>query len=125
MTLLFMFFLHIVDDFYLQPGMLSKLKCMDFWEKNAPDELYKYDFVAALIIHSFSWSFMIMLPIFFNEGFVASSQLIAILGCNLGIHLLVDNAKANLKSINLCVDQSIHIAQIIVTFLFWRYVYCG
>lgn len=125
MTLLFMFFLHIVDDFYLQPGMLSKLKCIDFWEENAPDKLYRYDFVAALIIHSFSWSFMIMLPIFFNEGFMISSQLIGLLVGNLGIHLMVDNAKANFKNINLCVDQSIHVIQIVSTFLFWRYVYCG
>ena len=120
MTLLFMLFLHIVDDFYLQPGMLSKLKCVEFWEKNAPDKLYKYDYVAALLIHSFSWSFMIMLPIFFNEGFSVSVELILLFLLNLVTHFCVDNAKANERRINLCTDQAIHAIQIAVTFLLWK-----
>jgi hypothetical protein len=34
---------------------------------------------------------------------------------NLTIHAIVDDAKANKKLINLCVDQFIHFGQIFVT----------
>ena len=56
-----MIFCHIVDDYYLQ-GWLASAKQKSWWEKNAPEKLYKYDYLAALFMHSFSWSFMIMLP---------------------------------------------------------------
>lgn len=117
MTLLFMIFLHIVDDFYLQPGMLSKLKCRSFWEENAPNKKYSYDYVAALLIHSFSWAFMIMLPIFFLEWFVLNEVLICIFFLNMFIHFFVDNEKANEYTINLVTDQFIHLLQIILTYL--------
>lgn len=53
-------FCHIVDDYYLQ-GWLASAKQKSWWEKNAPDKLYRYDYIVALFMHSFSWSFMIML----------------------------------------------------------------
>ena len=59
--LILMFFLHIVDDFYLQ-GILAKLKQIGWWKKNAPNPLYRYDYIVGLVVHSFSWAFMIMLP---------------------------------------------------------------
>ena len=120
MTLLFMIFLHIVDDFYLQPGMLSKLKCRSFWEENAPDKKYEYDYVAALLIHSFSWSFMMMLPIFFLEGFALNPMLICLFFINLFLHFYIDNEKANEYTINLVIDQLIHLVQIIATFLIYE-----
>lgn len=120
MTLLLMIFLHIVDDFYLQPGMLSKLKCRSFWEENAPDKKYEYDYVVALLIHSFSWSFMMMLPIFFLEGFILNPILICLFFINLFLHFYIDNEKANEYTINLVVDQLIHLVQIIVTFLIYN-----
>ena len=57
-----MIFLHVVDDYYLQ-GILAQLKQKSWWEKNAPDPLYKNDYKVALVTHAFSWTFMIMLPI--------------------------------------------------------------
>lgn len=54
-----MIFLHIVDDYYLQ-GWLASAKQKDWWKQNAPDELYKHDYIMALFMHSFSWAFMIM-----------------------------------------------------------------
>ena len=56
-----MIFCHIIDDFYLQ-GILAKLKQKNWWKENAPDSLYKNDYMAALIIHSLSWSIMITIP---------------------------------------------------------------
>ena len=120
MTLLFMIFLHIVDDFYLQPGMLSKLKCRSFWEENAPDKKYEYDYVVALLIHSFSWSFMMMLPLFTLNGFVLNPILICVFIINMFLHFYVDNEKANEYTINLVTDQLIHLAQIIATFLIYN-----
>ena len=60
--LMCMVFMHIVDDFYLQ-GILANMKQKSWWEKNAPQEMYKNDYLMALIIHGYSWSFMIHLPI--------------------------------------------------------------
>ena len=57
-----MLFCHVVDDYYSQ-GILASMKQKSWWEKNAPDELYKNDYKMALFMHSFSWSFMIMLPL--------------------------------------------------------------
>lgn len=112
-----MFFLHIVDDYYLQ-GILAKFKQKSWWKENAPKELYKHDFVIALMEHAFSWSFMVHIPImiytlYFNlpSTFLCVSILI-----NLVIHALIDHIKANKLKINLTTDQMLHFIQIIVTF---------
>ncbi len=48
-VLLSMIFLHIVDDYYLQ-GILASMKQKSWWEENAPQRLYKYDYIVALTI---------------------------------------------------------------------------
>ena len=67
-VVLLMIFCHIVDDYYLQ-GWLASAKQKKYWKENAPEKLYRYDYIWALIMHSFSWSFMIMLPIAFIKQF--------------------------------------------------------
>jgi hypothetical protein len=67
-VILLMIFCHIVDDYYLQ-GILASMKQKKWWQENAPDKPYKYDYIWALIMHSFSWAFMIMLPIAFKTNF--------------------------------------------------------
>ena len=57
-----MVFCHIVDDYYLQ-GILASMKQRKWWIDNAPKKLYRHDYIAALVMHAFSWAFMIMLPI--------------------------------------------------------------
>lgn len=111
---LLMVFLHIVDDYYLQ-RILASMKQKGWWEENAPQELYKYDYIWALIMHSFSWAFMVMLPVMFITNNIIMYLLVFIV--NLAIHAFTDHVKANLKRINLWVDQLIHIGQIICTFL--------
>ena len=111
---LLMIFMHIVDDYYLQ-GWLASAKQKKFWEENAPDALYRYDYIWALIMHSFSWAFMIMLPIAFIKGFDLGISFIIVFVCNLAIHAIVDDLKANKRQINLWVDQTIHLWQIILT----------
>ena len=120
-----MIFCHIVDDYYLQ-GWLANAKQRAWWKINAPNPLYKYDYLMALFMHSFSWSFMVMLlPTYyvFNSQFATdygliAMQVIAMFIVNLIIHFETDNAKANLGKINLIQDQTIHMAQIFVTWLY-------
>ena len=115
-TLLSMIFCHIVDDYYLQ-GKLASFKQISWWEKNAPNEMYKHDYIVALMMHSFSWAFMIMLPVAVSQRFDIVAGFAAMFVVNTAVHAIVDHLKANKRKINLVTDQSIHIGQIIVTFL--------
>lgn len=109
-----MIFCHIFDDYYLQ-GWLASAKQKMWWEKNAPDELYKYDYIAALFMHSFSWTFMIMLVPTIYVLLVGSIWSPVVFVANLVIHMIVDDMKSNKKKINLIQDQSIHMIQIFAT----------
>ena len=116
MELLLMIFMHIVDDYYLQ-GWLASAKQKSWWEKNAPQELYEYDYLWALIMHSFSWTFMIMLPIMYILKFELSLSFYIAFILNVIGHARVDDLKANKKEINLIQDQIIHMMQIIATWM--------
>ena len=115
-VLLSMMFCHIVDDYYLQ-GKLALFKQKSWWEENAPDQLYKYDYIVGLIMHSFSWAFMVMLPVAVSQEFQIDAVFMIMFITNTIVHAIVDDLKANKRKINLVTDQSIHIGQIIVTFL--------
>lgn len=114
-VILWMIFFHIVDDYYLQ-GWLASAKQKSYWEQNAPDKKYKHDYIWALIMHSISWSFMVMLPIAYVSNFDVDYRFIIMFAINTAIHAFVDNAKANWKLINLWQDQCAHIVQILWTF---------
>ncbi|WP_027399400.1 DUF3307 domain-containing protein [Anaerovorax odorimutans] len=116
MIILSMIFLHIVDDFYLQ-GWLKNAKQRQWWVQNAPQDLYKYDYLWALLIHSFSWSFMIMFPIMAMSNFQLNFNFYVCFSVNVIIHFITDNFKANKKRINLIQDQCIHMAQILITYI--------
>ena len=115
--LITMIFCHIIDDYYLQ-GWLASGKQKSWWNKNAPNQLYKNDYLMALFCHGFSWSFMIQLPVliysFYTHLFIWNIILFII---NLIIHAFVDNLKANKLKINLIQDQTIHFIQIIITWI--------
>lgn len=118
-TLFLMIFAHIFDDYYKQ-GILASMKQKSWWQANASDAMYRFDYVAALLAHSFSWAFMIMLPIVFAYQFgIATNVYCIALFANMFIHAIVDDLKANKKKINLIIDQSIHILQIVVTWLYF------
>lgn len=115
MIYLTMIFMHILDDYCLQ-GILASMKQKEWWRKNEQyKEQYRYDYIVALIMHSFSWAFMIMLPIAFMMHFELTGLFLVCFFANVGIHAFVDDLKANKGKINLWTDQSIHIAQIILT----------
>lgn len=122
LLLLTMIFLHIVDDYYLQ-GWLASAKQKSYWEQNAPDELYKHDYIMALLMHSFSWAFMIMVvPSVYTLINTTNTNNVSLVIAlffliNLCIHMVVDNSKANLKKINLVQDQLCHLVQILITWV--------
>lgn len=114
-VLVCMVFMHIVDDYYLQ-GILANMKQKAWWEKNAPDPQYKYDYIVALFMHGFSWSFMIQLPI---VVFCGKYNLFLMIS-NAIIHAGIDNDKANNRVFNLIIDQFLHMIQILA--LWWQVV---
>ena len=112
--LLSMIFCHIVDDYYLQ-GWLASAKQKQWWVNNSPDQMYKYDYLMALFMHSFSWSFMVMLvPTIYIIWFGGVYKPLIFIG-NVIAHMTTDNMKANQKKINLVQDQLIHLIFIVAT----------
>lgn len=115
--LLSMLFCHIVDDYYLQ-GILSSLKQREWWEKY--DRMYNKDYLIALFMHGFSWSFVVHAPITIYF-LITKAEPYLIVGisciCHALVHAIVDHLKANVKIINLTQDQLIHIIQIVIIFI--------
>lgn len=96
-------------------GILANLKQKKWWSDNCADvSLYKNDYLAALLIHSFSWAFLIQLPFLKSADEIVFAFLLA---ANVVVHAIVDNCKANKLKINLITDQTIHLGQIIITWL--------
>ena len=113
-VLLSTIFSHVLDDFGLQ-GILAEMKCKSFWEDKG--SFHKQDWIAALSMHAFSWTFMIMLPIaIYKYRLEVSFEFCAIFIANLIIHAIVDHLKANCKYIDLVGDQFIHVMQILGTY---------
>lgn len=129
LILLCMIFCHIIDDYYLQGiGILASMKQKKWWETNAPDKMYKQDYKIALFMHSFSWSFMVLLIPTIYLLLTKYHMHMSVIGIilflfisNLIIHYETDDAKCNKYLINLIVDQTIHIIQIIIS---WIIVIC-
>lgn len=118
MMFLTMIFLHIIDDFVIQPlSWLANGKQKSWWKEHAPDPKYKNDFLWALLMHSFSWTFMIMLPIAWSMNFNLNLLFYWFFIGNVIIHAVIDHTKANLFKINLIQDQLLHIVQIIATYI--------
>jgi hypothetical protein len=114
--LLLMIFLHILDDFKLQ-GALVQFKQKQWWEDFAPESIYVYDYIISLLIHSFSWAFMIMLPLAWVHGFVIGYKFISIFLFNIIFHAVVDDMKINRHEINLIQHQILNLIQIGLTWL--------
>lgn len=110
-----MIFCHIIDDYVLQAPCLSNLKQKSWWEENAPDKLYKHDYIMALFMHSFSWAFSILLPYLLYSRFNVDGLYIVMLVSNMLCHAFIDDIKANRHVINLVHDQLLHIMQILWT----------
>lgn len=116
-----MIFLHIVDDFYLQ-GILAQMKQRKWWEKIG-DNLYKNDYIVALLTHAFSWSFMTHIPLLiaYRNDFPIKLFLFEFT-LNWLHHAYIDNLKANKHKINLVTDQTLHLLQIVETWILYMVV---
>ena len=125
--------MHGIADYTLQ-GILASMKQRIWWvnelikhykceDEKLPSDLwmvYRFDFIPALLMHSYMWAFMIILPyglymlamgtLFTNMAFV-----LFIIIANMIIHAFVDHLKANVGILNLVEDQIIHLLQLIVT----------
>lgn len=125
LLLMTMIFFHIIADFNIQ-GILAQMKQKSFYEQyRYKVNLYRYDHIVALLMHSFSWTFMIHIPgimylilmgkwsMFENDWTVYLIFFIV----HMIIHALTDHAKANWYLINLVMDQTIHILQIIIIWI--------
>ena len=113
--LLLMILAHIIDDFVLQSASLSKLKQKSWWEQqDGYTNQYQNDYGMALLMHSMSWSIMILLPGMFTVD-IPGTVLFGLFVINAGLHYLIDDLKANKKKINLLDDQTFHMLQVIVT----------
>ena len=120
-VILLMIFMHVVADYNLQ-GWLASAKQKTYWEQNAPDKLYKYDYIMALIMHSISWTFMVMLPIAYVNQFNVDLSFVIVFAMNVLVHAIIDHMKANVKIINLWHDQLLHMFQIGSTAFLMIYV---
>ena len=116
--LLCMLFCHIVDDFYLQ-GILAKMKQKSWWKEQTDNQMYQHDWLPALIAHSISWSFMMMLPcnvylLIHKPDAIYSIGLLFV--ANVLLHCYIDHHKCNKHWLNLMTDQCLHMLQIVLTF---------
>ena len=120
-----MLFMHTIADFVLQTTCLSDLKQIKKWneftkdmfDEDVEETMYRNDYVAALLMHSFMWAFMTFVPLLLiGQNYWL---LILIIVVNSIIHLLIDNIKANFYLISLCKDQCWHINQILISFIIY------
>lgn len=117
-----MFLLHFFADFNLQLGSgMDKLKQKKWWtdqiEKDDAESMKKYgkDYEAALLCHGMYWSLVVCLPLLMTGGiaYVVNALIHGF------VHALIDHAKANRFSLNLCQDQALHAAQIVLIWTEW------
>jgi hypothetical protein len=119
-----MIFLHIIDDFFIQGMCLSDLKQKNWWLKSPEySDKYKNDYKMALYMHSFSWTFLIMLPIAYSMNWQPSFVFSVCFMLNIMIHSLIDDLKANEGKLSLVADQFLHLGQIILTCIIYSLGY--
>jgi len=115
-----MLFMHIVDDYYLQ-GCLAKYKQQFWWKENVPDDIYRRDWLVALIEHAFSWSFSITIPIVLlwtHSGEYHPVVYVIFFILNVALHAFIDHLKCNLFKCSLLMDQILHCWQVVFTWIF-------
>ena len=113
-----MFFMHVVADFNLQ-GIMASMKQKAWWKKQEgyEEDDNGNDYKFPLFWHSLQWSFCIMLPLFVANDLKVDFVGLIFFCLNIWLHYIVDNLKANQHFLNLVDDQTIHIVQIIGTFI--------
>ena len=114
-VLILMLLAHFFADFHLQ-GILADMKQEQWWRKQEGyNSKYKYDYLAALVIHSAEWTLWTMIPLFLLPH-LDLGMFLLLATLNMVVHSLTDNSKANYKDISLVQDQVINLAQIAFTY---------
>ena len=122
-----MLYMHVIDDYVLQ-NSLARLKQHDWWlQQSNFSKMYANDYKAALLAHAFEWSGSILcIPIIYTlikhqelNYNVVGLTLIFLFLLNTFIHYKIDDAKANMKIINLVQDQIFHVVQVVFSFCIW------
>ena len=119
MKLLFMILLlHLFADYTLQ-GILADLKQKGWWKKQCEKygvdfHKYRYDYICGIICHSLYWTLVTFAPLIFFKDMSDVHIAVIVIG-NTAFHAIVDHIKANKFSINLIVDQALHLVQIAAT----------
>ena len=142
-TLLMMVLMHIIEDFHLQ-GKMGDMKQKMWWEAKSWEsvqeltfmndrldqhkrnlEKYGRDYIPVLLLHGFEWSMFIHMPILaarvIADGWAFSDVFLVLFTASVlvhaAVHVIVDHQKANRLLINLIMDQTIHMLQIVVTYV--------
>lgn len=113
--LAFMFFMHCIGDYTLQGDFLSAAKRKEFWLNIDSNKKDTFAYLAILSVHAFIWSFCIHIPIL--SLISKSNNVVISIFINFIIHIFIDDLKANRNKITLCVDQIMHILQILITYI--------
>ena len=114
-VLILMLLAHFFADFHLQ-GILADMKQEQWWkQQDGYNSKYKYNYLAALAIHSAEWTLWTMIPLFLLPH-LDLGMFLLLATLNIVVHSLTDNSKANCRDINLVQDQALHLAQIAFTY---------
>lgn len=114
-VLILMFLAHIFADFHLQ-GILADMKQEQWWKRQERyNSKNKYDYIAALEIHSVEWTFWMMIPLLLLPH-LDLGMFLLLAALNIVVHSWTDDCKANYRDISLVQDQVIHLAQIAFTY---------
>ena len=123
LLLIAMIWCHLDNDFRKQ-GILANMKQKSWWEQqDGYNDTYEYDYIAALWTHAIWWGIEIHIPVIayiWYRGQLTPTRillLVFVMIVQITTHKSIDDAKANLKLINLVIDQSLHVFQIVVSFV--------
>jgi hypothetical protein len=109
--------MHLLADYSLQ-GILASMKQKVWWEKNAPDPMYKNDWIAGLVCHSAMWGLLCAVPSVVACWLLGSWTMgiltLALMIISIVGHCFIDTAKANAHKINLIQDQELHLVQLMI-----------
>lgn len=116
--------LHFISDFNLQIGAkLHEMKQKAWWKEqlgknpSLDPRPYRYDWICALLIHSFVWSAITFAPILWVVESVVGIAICLL--ANTAVHAWIDHAKANEYALSLVEDQVLHFMQIAMTLWAW------
>lgn len=123
LLLIAMIWCHLDNDFRKQ-GILASMKQKSWWEQQEGyNDTYEFDYIAALWAHAIWWGIELHIPVIayiWYKGQLTPAHiglLVFVMVVQIATHKIIDDAKANLKLINLMIDQSLHAFQIVVSFV--------